>query len=388
MLFNGVNVENRASRRYFGAVTIVFLLSYILMASSKWTNNIFYVLIALPGLVFLVKERGAGLFSQPLVWAWIGFLAWFLVPAAIAGDGQFYKHIAYVGLFVLIVGGLINPELFRSSAFSRSMFWIICLYIYGYAIYGYATGLYAVGARVDLLPARLQNVIYAGIWLFCAMALAMPVWLKERRWIEGVLAIVLSLFAVCFVLQTRTALVGAFVLFGAWAVYMVARFPKAGLLWCLALGVVGLVGIWLVHDAQWFVTLFARGDSSRLDLFRIMTGEWANCGWLLGCGVEFKTAQTLTGGVPIQHPHNMFVAFGLYTGGVSLALFLLVMAVTLWQAWRLRDAWGMYLACALVMLNFDGSKLIGNPDELWPLVLLPAAMVLGRVVQQARRTTF
>jgi hypothetical protein len=41
----------------------------------------------------------------------------------------------------------------------------------------------------------------------------------------------------------------------------------------------------------------------------------------------------------------------------------------------------MYLACALVMLNFDGSLLIGNPDELWPLVLLPAAMILSRVMR-------
>ena len=66
-------------------------------------------------------------------------------------------------------------------------------------------------------------------------------------------------------------------------------------------------------------------------------------------------------------------------------LLLAVMGATLWQAWRNRDPWGMYLACALVMLNFDGSKLIGNPDELWPLVLLPAALVLGRVAQRPRR---
>jgi hypothetical protein len=88
--------------------------------------------------------------------------------------------------------------------------------------------------------------------------------------------------------------------------------------------------------------------------------------------------------MPIQHPHNIFVALGLYSGAVALVLFIGLMAATLWQSWRLRDAWGMYLACALVMLNFDGSLLIGNPDELWPLVLLPAAMVLGRVLKAQR----
>lgn len=376
------------SRRYFGAATIVFLLSFILMASSKWTNNIFYAFVALPGLVFLIKERGAGLLAQPLFWAWMAFLLWFLVPAAIAGDAQFYKHIAYVSLFICVVGGLINPDFFHSAVFSRVLFWIICLYIFGFSAYAYVTGLYAFGERVGLLPARMQNVIYASIWLLCALSLALPVWLKQRRWIEGLCAVVLSLVGVTFVLQTRTALVGAAFLLGIWAAYAVWRFPKAGLLSLLVGGGALLLVLWWVHDQAWFLSLFTRGDSYRVELFQIMTGEWRNCGWLLGCGVDFKTAQTLAGGAPIQHPHSIFVALGLYTGAVSLVLFLLVMAVSLWKAWRLRDAWGMYLACALVMLNFDGSKLIDNPNELWLLVLLPAAMVLGRVVQQSRRSRF
>ena len=50
----------------------------------------------------------------------------------------------------------------------------------------------------------------------------------------------------------------------------------------------------------------------------------------------------------------------------------------------MRDGWGWYLAAALVMLNFDGSKLVGNPDELWLLVLLPAVLIYGRVVRERR----
>lgn len=88
--------------------------------------------------------------------------------------------------------------------------------------------------------------------------------------------------------------------------------------------------------------------------------------------------------MPIQHPHNIFVSLGLYTGAASLVMFLVVMAMTLWNALRNGDAWGLYLACALLMLNFDGGQLVGNPDELWVLVLLPATMVLGRIVQAHR----
>ncbi|MGG5287660.1 O-antigen ligase domain-containing protein [Pseudomonas shirazensis] len=385
-MFEKIGKQGAMSRQYFAAAVIVFLLSYVLLASAKWTNNIFYAFVALPGLVFLIKERGAGVFSHKLGWAWMLFLLWFLVPAVVAGNGQFYKHILYVALFVFIVGGLLNPEVFRSQAFARALFWVLCLYIYGCAAYLYLSGEFAFGSRVALLPARLANVIYASVWLFCALALAMPAWIRGRRWVEAFSAVVLSLVAVSFVLQTRTALVGAAFLFAAWACYALWRFPRVAGLGLLACAVLGGVGLWLAKDAQWFHNLFVRGDSYRIELFQVMVGEWRNCGWLLGCGVEFHTDKLLSGVMPIQHPHNIFVAMGLYTGGISLVLFVIVMAMTLIEAIRLRDPWGMYLACALVMLNFDGSKLIGNPDELWPLVLLPAAMVLGRVVQQQQRS--
>lgn len=377
-------MEGRASRSYFAVATIIFLLSYVLMASSKWTNNIFYAFIALPGLVILIRERGAGLFSQPLAWAWLVFLVWFIVPAAVAGDFQFYKHIFYTGLFVFIVAALIKPDALRNLMFARAMFWIICAYIYSYAIYGLYIGFFVYNSRVDLLPGRLQNVIYASIWLLCALALALPFWVKSRKWLEASGAVLLTLVGVAAMLQSRTALVGGAFLFGLWVAYAIWRFPKYGVMVLLLGGLVLAMGIWLVSDEPWFHLLFSRGDSSRLDVYRILAEDWLNCGLLLGCGVDFVTTHTLAGGVPIQHPHNIFLALGLYTGGVSLVLFLLLMGFTLWHAWRERDPWGTYLACALVMLNFDGSKLIGNPDELWPLVLLPAAAILGKVVQKRR----
>lgn len=376
---------SRASRTYFSVATVAFLLSYVVMDSSKWTNNIFYAFMALPGVIFLIKERGAQLLQQPLAWMWLVFLLWFLVPAGIAGNGQFYKHVLYVGLFIYVIAALVEPGFFRSSLFVRGMFWILCAYIYGFAAYAYMTGLYAVGQRIGLLPSRLENVIYTSIWLLCALALAFPLWLQERRRFEAISAVVLSLVGVAFVLQTRTALVGAAFLTGVWALYGIWRFPKYGVTGLIAGALVAGVTFWVIHDEAWYIGLMARGDSFRIELFQVMTGEWRDCGWLLGCGVEFKTTKMLGGVLPIQHPHNIFVALGLYTGGVSLVLFVVLMAATLLQAWRSRDPWGLFLAAALVMLNFDGSKLIGNPDELWPLVLLPAAVVMGRAVQGTRR---
>lgn len=205
-MFEGIDRDNSRSRRYFTAALIAFLASFVLMDSSKWTNNIFYAFIALPGLVFLIKERGAGLLHDKLGLAWLVFLLWFLVPAVIAGEGQFYKHIAYVTLFVFTIAGLTNQRFLRSEMFARVLFWAICLYVFGYAAYAYLTGIHVLGERVNLMPARMQNVIYTSIWLLCALALAMPGWLHRRRWFEAFCAVVLSVVAVTFVMQTRTAM--------------------------------------------------------------------------------------------------------------------------------------------------------------------------------------
>jgi hypothetical protein len=385
MSFDRAGFASNKVAIYFSAALVLFLLSYILNSSAKVTNNLFYALIALPGLFFVLKHRGAGVLGQPLGVAWAVFMAWFLVPAVVAGEFQFYKHILYVSLFVCVVGGLVDNAFFRSSNFIRGQFWAVFLYIFAVSVYGWVSGRFEFGERVNLLPARMENVIYASGWLVCCMALAMPVWNRERRWIEAACGVFVTLLVAAFIVQTRTALVGAAFLFGVCALYSLRQSPKRSVLALLALAVVAALGFWVVKDEQWVQLLMVRGDSYRIELFRIMTGEWGRCGWLLGCGVEFQTIQTLTGGMPIQHPHSIFVSLGLYTGAVSLVLFLFVMAATLWNAIRLREGWGLYLACALVMLNFDGAKLIGNPDELWILVLLPAAMVLGRVVQDRRR---
>lgn len=370
---------------YFGLALCLFLLSFVVGWSSKWTNNLFYGLMVLPGLVFLIKEKGAGLLKQSLAWGWLALLLWFLVPATIAGEPQFFKHIFYVLMFVMVAGAFTDPQFFRSLAFVRAQFWILTLYIFICAVHSWATGEFAFGSRVALLPARLQNVIYASIWLFCSLALALPVWFRERKLIEGALAIVLSVIAVLFVLQTRTALVGAVFLLGCWVLYGVYQKPRlVGTVLAICLVILGLLFL-VVHNEPWYLSLWTRGDSFRIEIFHIMVGEWGRCGWTLGCGVGFHTDQLLNGTMPIQHPHNIFVAMGLYGGAVALVLFVALMAASLWQAWRVRDAWGMYLACALVMLNFDGSLLIGNPDELWPLVLLPSAMILSRALKALRQ---
>lgn len=375
-------MPNPSIKRYFSIALIMFLLSFVLMASSKWTNNLYYALIALPGLVLLVYRRGAQVFSVPLTWGWVLFFAWLLIPALRAGEGQFYKHIVYTLLFLLILGGLVDVKLLRSGVFARAMFWCVCLYIYACAAWIYFHGTVAFGARVSLLLGRMDNVIYTSIWLVSSFALSLPAWTRGRLYLELFGATLLSVVAVAFVLQTRTALVGCAFVAGVWALYSLFRSPRTAIPIILGLLLSVSAVAWYVHDEAWAVSLVGRGDSSRIALFEIMTGEWRRCGWLLGCGVDFHTAQVLPNGEAIQHPHNIFVATGLYFGGGAFVVFSALMAASLWLAWKMRNPWGLYLSCSLLMLNFDGSKPVGNPDELWPLVLMPAGLILADRVRR------
>jgi hypothetical protein len=53
MEFSGMK-PGKNTMVYFAAALCLFLLSFVVGWSSKWTNNLFYALMVLPGLIFLI----------------------------------------------------------------------------------------------------------------------------------------------------------------------------------------------------------------------------------------------------------------------------------------------------------------------------------------------
>lgn len=363
---------------YFAFALLAFIASFLLLPTTKMVNNVYYGLLALPALVVLLRYRQHGLRNDPVLWLWALLLGWFALIGATSGDGQFYKHILYVALFVLAVSQWVAPGLFRRDGFARALFWTLGGYVLGSALLYWATGRYAVGERVIWLPSRMTGPIYTSMWLVCCFALALPVWLRDRCWLELGGGLALVMFCAGYVLQSRSGLVGLAVLVPLILVYLGMQQPR-WLLWGAVGGGALVVVLGLaVFSVPEVASLFSRADSGRFELWSILLGEWQDCGVLLGCGLEHEAGQALSNGAPIQHPHNIYLSLGLYAGLPAMVIFMMIMLATLRRAWLCRDAWGVYLAVALVVLNFDGSLLVGNPDELWLLILLPSALILNR----------
>ena len=115
-----ISPEARWPFRYFQLALLVFIASFLLLPTAKMVNNVYYVGIAIPALIALATGHGRYLIRSPIVLLWTLFLCWRLIAVGASGEFQDLKHLTYVTLFLLVVGYLTKPDVFRSTAFMRS----------------------------------------------------------------------------------------------------------------------------------------------------------------------------------------------------------------------------------------------------------------------------
>jgi hypothetical protein len=370
--------------RYFTLAVVVFLASFLFAPSNKTGNSVYYAIIALPALLaipallFYSRVNLALRRSEALLWG--GLVVWAILQGWIVNDlpVQYLKHILYTVLFLLVVGSLISPQPFRDPVFARGQFWLLQLYFLLSVLYFWVYGDYSPGLRQLSMLGRLGGQGGA-VWLAAAFVLALPVWIREKRWAELAAAFFLCGIFLVFVMQTRSALVG---LLGALLLgygFRILQFSspraRAGL-------ISGIAGVSILALLLWWFSpivrnLVARGDSYRFELWSLLWQDLQNCGVWLGCGGEFRSARLLSNGGVILHAHGLYQSFVLHTGLVSLLFFSIIGFRALRTAWKSRDAWGAYLLTGLLAQCFDGGQLIGNPDNYWPVILLPIALIMN-----------
>jgi hypothetical protein len=366
---------NNRQERYFSLFVLAFLGSYMVLPTSKMVNNFYYVFLAIPAFFALVLSKWRDFVNKPGACGFLIFLAWLVVPGISSGDAQFFRHLLYVLLFVATLMVLVNPKPFHDPRFFRALFWTVCIYVIGSALYYWVSGLSPVGLRIKPL-ARMMEPTYSGMWVAACLALVAPAWLAERRFVEGALGLLLTVFCVTFILQSRSGLVGIVLVF----LFFAGKTAVADKRTAVTIALLFLVGfgvLWLFKEAPGIRRIFEDRDTGRLEMWSVLLNDWKNCGYWSGCGLDYVCKGTITArnNEVIAHPHNIYLSVGIYTGMVSLVIFVAWLARVIWLAIRNHSAWGLYLAVAAVTLLFDGGLIVGNPDELWILVLLPAGLI-------------
>lgn len=367
-----------SASRYFTVLLLAFAASFLLLPSTKAVNNLFYILLAMPALVLILLGRAPRTQLTAEAGLWVIFFAW-LALSGLGGSGQFFKDVLYTLMFCLVVWLWVDYKRFTGLRLFRIFFWSLIGYVSGSAVYFWLTGQLGVGERLYALPSRMESPILTSMVMVSCFALLLPAWLSNRQWWEMTIAVFAILFCAGFVLQSRSGLVGLSVLLAVTCAILVLRggwrLRAASM---LMLPLLFWAGFGLLQYSELARELVVRGDSGRFELWFLYMKDWLDCGLLMGCGSEFSNDIWIENDLLIEHPHNIFLAMGFRYGLPGLALFTLILAVTLCQAWKQRNPWGSYLLIALFMLNFDGRELINSPHEVWLLVLLPSMLIAAQ----------
>lgn len=357
----------------------VFWCSFLLLPSTKAVNNLYYAFMALPALVLIVRGKAPRPHATFLVGLWAALFVWLLLTVFFVQGSQFLRHLLYTLLFCLIVLLWVDQRKFEEISLFRAFFWSLIFYVGVSALYLWATDRMAVGVRVTDLPARMSGPVLTSMLIVSCFALLTPSWLTKRSWTEMIAAVIAVMFCVGFVLQSRSGLVGlgAVLSVAGGVLFWKSNWLGRGVLIAI-ITVAVLGGLWAYEYIDVAERLVARADAGRFELWQAYWNEWHDCGLLLGCGADFTSGIYITNGLLIHHPHNVFFAMGFYHGLPALLLFCLVLLVTVWQAWKQKNPWGCYLAVALLMLNFDGNRVVRSPNEVWLLILLPAMLIAAK----------
>ena len=103
----------KVPENYFGAGLLVFALSFILLPTSKQVNNVYYLGLLLPAVIHLALNPSRLIPRSPETVLWMVFFVLASVAGLLGGgSAEFFKHVGYSLIFVLIATTLASPRLF------------------------------------------------------------------------------------------------------------------------------------------------------------------------------------------------------------------------------------------------------------------------------------
>lgn len=346
----------------------MFCLAFYSPLSSKAVNNIFYVGLALPMLVWVMVRPKA-------LWEKMYPLSWFFALLALmvvldAGDWADLKKVLYLSMFFFCLLYLSSRYWFLHGPlllFSAGSVGILLFTSFDWLLLGVESGRWA---RYGYFLGEAINPVYFSLLVGFALLYLWMFYMVERLETRSRLLLLAGIFVLSLlqvinasVFQSRSTLLG-------YALFLVCFLFFKRMFWLgigvtmalFALGV--LVGI---DDL-----LLQRGLSYRLDIWQAALQRlYAECSLWWGCGRD----QGLLLG-RFYHPHSGYVAM-LYRNGLIGAVLLVVFAVLyLRNARREGRPWLLLSLFGWGSLFTTTSGVFTTPQPLWIYVWLPTFMAI------------
>lgn len=364
--FSDFIAHHGVKRCVFLLLFLLFMLAFYLPLTTKQVNNIFYIGLALPSLVWLCRYPSALKTLYPFAWVFISIWALVILTAGDISDVKVGLYLTLLFACCLQVQGEDEkkPKIF--IAYSMFSFLIFIAVLYSWTVGWVETGViqrHSVFLGEDKHPIFFSLMLIGSFiigWLFYAEPWLRKFYSRAAYSVSFFLFCVLALLC-AIVFQSRTTLL-AFVAFFIGYVFQ----RKA---WLLGGGVLLLVSA-LAVVLGWDDVLQNRGYSFRLviweDVWRRLTMD---CGVWFGCGAD---GYVFLGEFP--HPHNAYLSI-LYQGGALAALgFLIFSVMFISRAWR--SPWFLVALFGWASLLTETGGIFTSPKPLWVYFWIPTFMAV------------
>ncbi|MBF7729845.1 hypothetical protein [Pseudomonas sp. N040] len=352
----------------FAGVFCLFCLAFYLPLSSKATNNVFYVGLALPTFIWLLA-RPRALMSLWRPFAWL-FVLLSLMVTLDASDVAGLKKALYLLLFfascVLLEGGRPGvQQVFSWFALASVgiLLWVAVDWLWIW-LHGERWVRYVYLLGVNINPVYVSLLITSALVFLWLFHVSDRLERHSRAALVFGLLVLAGLVVLCSsIFQARSALLGFGLFFTAYCV------TKRMLVLGLALLVLLAGLLFFLGGAE---LLLNRGLSHRTDIWQ---DAWqrltTQCNVWLGCGADDYLFLGKW-----QHPHSGYFSMLYRNGVLGALLFALFAAVFFWQGIRARSRWMLLALVGWGSLLTTTNGVLTSPQPLWVYFWLPTFMAI------------
>lgn len=362
---------------------VIYLLGFFAPISSKLHNNIFYIIVLVPFILWVKKRELLDLFQSRIVLftvVFTGYLAvrsLFYLPFDFSEVKDPFRHLVSFWVFFAVGVSLFREEFFRTKINSIAL-WA--------AVWG--TGAAVLYYSQHRFPGRLQYngptdhaiigaCVYAVISLFV---------LFHNRRFPLFLSIItfISLFSSVLFSQSRGPLL-------ALTVAVVAGSMCRCRKWVVAIPI-AFWAFFIVAQQQGWVTfgrLFKATSSYRFQIWQqVINNSWTGGDWIFG--QSLLADQTVTVGKhTFQHAHSGYISTFFHGGVIGFILLVALMIVVgwfvikVWQRDRCSLTVALYIFSGLIIAT-DTHKMLDGPGALWFYFWLPLAYIAAQELKMSQ----